>query len=238
MITATSGASFRKEPSLSSASAITHSPEPAAALAAAPPGPAAGSSPPRKKVGSAPVSRSAWIAIAVVVVLPWVPATARSLPRSASSASSSPRWRTRCPRSRARASSGLSSPIAVETMTSASSGTRAASWPIAGSIPSARRRSMYEDSARSDPVTSAPRSRQTSASPLIPAPPIAMKWRRRPERPVLTAPKLRRELRPAPGRRSAQPRRGRRAGPMPRSSSAAAPRCRGSRRPRRGGGRA
>src|SRR4051794_22667456 len=47
-------------------------------------------------------------------------------------------------------------------------------------MPAARRRSMYEDSARSEPLTSAPSCRQTSASPLIPAPPIAMKWSLRP----------------------------------------------------------
>jgi hypothetical protein len=35
---------------------------------------------------------------------------------------------------------------------------------------------MYEDSALSLPVTAAPRRWQTSASPLIPAPPMAMKW--------------------------------------------------------------
>src|SRR5215213_6164185 len=47
-------------------------------------------------------------------------------------------------------------------------------------MPAARSRSMYEDSARSEPVTSAPSCRQTSARPLMPAPPIAMKWSLRP----------------------------------------------------------
>ena len=71
-----------------------------------------GSSPPRKKPGSAPSARSAWTSIPAVVVLPWVPATAIRRRSAQSSASSSPRWITRWPRSRARASSGLSSAIA------------------------------------------------------------------------------------------------------------------------------
>ena len=74
-------------------------------------------------------------AIAVVVVLPWVPATAISRFSAQSSASSAPRWSTAAPRSRASASSGFSSPIAVETTTSAPSGRLAASWPTSGSSP-------------------------------------------------------------------------------------------------------
>ena len=103
---------------------------------------APGSSPPMKKAGSAPLARSAQAAIAAVVVFPWVPATASNRFSAQSSARSSPRWRTRRPRSRASASSGLSSAIAVETMTSAPSGRFAASWPTAGSRPAPRRRSM------------------------------------------------------------------------------------------------
>ena len=97
-----------------------------------------------------------------------------------------------------------------KTTTSAPSGTWLASWPMDGSMPDARNRSVYEDSARSEPVTSAPRSRQTSASPLIPAPPIAMKWRRRP----CIGPESSGEagltfgLPPAPRRRCARRRRG------------------------------
>ena len=95
-----------------------------------------------KKAGSAPIARSAQTTIAVVVVLPWVPATAISRFSAQSSASSSPRWITAAPRSRASASSGLSSPIAVETTTSAPSGRLAASWPTRGSSPARRRRSI------------------------------------------------------------------------------------------------
>ena len=70
--------------------------------------------------------------MAVVVVLPCVPAIASRRRCEQSSASSSPRWITVWPRSRARASSGLSSGTAVETTTSASGGTWSASWPSCG----------------------------------------------------------------------------------------------------------
>src|SRR5947207_15716154 len=70
--------------------------------------------------------------------------------------------------------------MAVETTTSAPAGTFAASWPTTGSIPASRRRAVYDDSLRSEPVTSAPSARATSASPLMPAPPMPTKCRRRP----------------------------------------------------------
>ncbi len=77
---------------------------------------------------------------------------------------------------RAAASSGLSSAIAVETTSSAPEGTLSASWPIAGSIPCRRSRETYEEGDRSDPLTSAPSACDTSARPLIPAPPMPTKW--------------------------------------------------------------
>ena len=73
-----------------------------------------------------------------VVVLPWVPVTAIVGRSRVSSPSSSARCSSRRPRSRAAARSGLSGGIAVETTTSAPSGTLAASWPIDGSMPAAR----------------------------------------------------------------------------------------------------
>jgi hypothetical protein len=76
-----------------------------------------------------------------VVVLPCVPATATQRFRAATSASSSPRWRIRAFAARAFASSALSSPIAVDTTTSAPAGRFAASCPIAGSIAAALSRS-------------------------------------------------------------------------------------------------
>ena len=77
-----------------------------------------------------------------VVVLPCVPATAIARFSEATWPSSVPRWITSRPASRAAASSGLSAGMAVETTSSAPSGTLAASWPMAGSIPAARRRAV------------------------------------------------------------------------------------------------
>ena len=76
------------------------------------------------------------------MVFPCVPPTAIVRFIRESSPSRSPRWSTRAPAARAAASSGLSSGIAVETTTSAPSGTFAASWPMTGSIPAARRRAQ------------------------------------------------------------------------------------------------
>ena len=131
--TATSRASFRNERSDSSASSTTQSPVPQPAFV-----PAERSSPPIRKPGSRPHSSSTWAAIDAVVVLPWVPEIAIARLSRETSPRRSPRWRSRP----AALSSGLSSGIAVETTTSAPSGTFAASWPITGSMPAWRRRSQ------------------------------------------------------------------------------------------------
>ena len=73
-----------------------------------------------------------------VVVFPCVPVTAIVGRRRVSSPSRSARCSSRSPRSRAAARSGFSGGIALETTTSAPSGTFAAAWPTAGSIPAAR----------------------------------------------------------------------------------------------------
>ena len=127
--TATSRASFRKERSDSSASRTAHSPPPHAALV-----PSARSSPPIRKAGSRPASASASAVIEAVVVFPWVPATAIDRLSLLTSPSRSPRWRIRAPAARALRSSGLSSPIAVDTTTSASCG-GGSSCPARGSMP-------------------------------------------------------------------------------------------------------
>ena len=118
-------------------------------------------------------------AIAVVVVLPWVPATAISRFSAQSSASSSPRWIGSTPRSRASASSGLSSPIAVETTTSAPSGRLAASWPTRR-LEARRAQPLHIRGVGAVAAgrPSAPSRAQTSARPLIPAPPMPMKCSR------------------------------------------------------------
>ena len=70
--------------------------------------------------GSSPQCCSATVSIDVVEVLPWVPATAATRRPTVSAASAWARCTTSSPRSRAAASSGLVSRIAVETTTVAS----------------------------------------------------------------------------------------------------------------------
>ena len=73
--------------------------------------------PPITYDGSNPHSVSTWEIIAVVVVLPWVPATAIPRRPSISEPSAALRCSTVSPRSRASASSGLSSRIADDATT-------------------------------------------------------------------------------------------------------------------------
>ena len=126
--------------------------------------------------GSRPTSRSAVAIIADVVVFPWAPATAtKSRPRAAR-ARACDRWRTFCERSRAAASSGLPSRMAEETTRTASAGTCRASCPIDTEIPSAAKRRVVWDSFESDPETAAPEAASSSATTLMPAPPIPTRW--------------------------------------------------------------
>ncbi len=141
--TATSGRSSRKLASLSSASATTHSPSPQPALAArrrrararAPrrrrrrPGRRRSPAAPRRPSPSSSSCRGCRRPRS---------AASRRRARRAARRGGSARRRARGP----RASSGLSSAIAVETTTSAPSGRLAASWPTAGSSPAARSRSI------------------------------------------------------------------------------------------------
>jgi len=77
---------------------------------------------------------------------------------------------------RATASSGFDSRMAEETTTVASGGTLAASWPTATARPSSARRRVTWDALASEPDTRAPSSASSSATTLMPAPPIPMKW--------------------------------------------------------------
>ncbi len=173
MSTATLGASFSSERSDSSASTTSHSPAPQPAL-----DPVDRTSPPTRYAGSSPQPRSAWTTMLDVVVLPCVPVTAIVGRSRVISPSRSARCSSRSPRSRAATRSGFSGGIALETTTSAPSGTFAASCPSLTLIPASRR--YGESAARSEPLTSAPSARATSARPLIPAPPMPTKCRRRP----------------------------------------------------------
>ena len=114
----------RKEPSDSSASATKISPLPRWALV-----PELFIIPPIAKEGSRPALWSATVSIAVVVVFPWVPATATDLFPCITSASASARGIISAPRSFAANNSGLSDEIAEETTITSAPTWFASLWP-------------------------------------------------------------------------------------------------------------
>ena len=169
--TATVGESFRKVPSLSSASATRNSPCPSFALE-----PRLFSLPPTTAVGSHPAVASTVATIEVVVVLPCVPAMAIPYFIRISSASISARGITGIFRRCASRTSGLSGRTAEEvTTTCPSAGTFSAAWPRRIVAPSAARRSVVSERRRSDPDTRYPRFSRSSAIPLMPMPPMPTK---------------------------------------------------------------
>ena len=109
--------------------------------------------PPLITVGSiCAVSNSAPI-IEVVVVLPWVPATAIAHLRRISSPSISARRTTGTRRARAARISGLSGLIAEETTTTSAAPMFSALCPTMTGMPSAVRRAVLPPSLRSLPCT-------------------------------------------------------------------------------------
>ena len=120
--TAIAGCSSKNEPSDSSLSVMNQFPPPARALL-----PVSTRTPPTATVGSSPPRSKMVASIAVVVVLPCVPATAISRWPWVSRANICPRVTTSSRRSTAAASSGFSVPIADETTTTSAPPTFAAS---------------------------------------------------------------------------------------------------------------
>ena len=176
MTTAIDGAYFRKEPSDSSASATNQassSVRPSRALV-----PRAAMRAPTAKDGSAPAASSITAIIELVVVLPWVPATAivRWTPMAAARASE--RCRTRSPRARAAASSGLDSRMAVEITTVSACSMFSAAWGTKTRAPFSRSASSTGPSLASEPDTLSPCSSSSSATADIPVPPMPMKCTR------------------------------------------------------------
>ncbi len=106
------------------------------------------------KVGSAPPSASTLAMRLVVVVLPWVPATAMPTRKRMSSASISARGTTGMRARRAAFTSGLDSSTAEDTTTTSAPATWAASWPRWMRAPRPARRRVTAFSPRSEPVTS------------------------------------------------------------------------------------
>ena len=113
MIIAPLGLYAKNDPSDSSASAMKTDPLPLCALV-----PAVLIVPPIANDGSSPADCNATVSIAVVVVLPCVPATAIEVKPDISQASAWARAVTCMPRSLAATNSGLFSKIAEETITS------------------------------------------------------------------------------------------------------------------------
>src|SRR5439155_3859072 len=107
--------------------------------------------------------------MALVVVLPWAPATTIESRKDTSSASSS-----------ARLFPGTRSANAVDTNASQPSGGCGASSEISTSIPASW--SMYGVRVRSQPRTSAPQARASTAYALMPAPPMPAIQSLRPSR--------------------------------------------------------
>ena len=89
----------------------------------------------------------------VVVVFPWVPATATPYFIRISSASISARWITGINRWRAAASSALSGATAEERTTTSAPPMFSARWPMTTGIPSDVRRRVFSDSLLSEPLT-------------------------------------------------------------------------------------
>lgn len=190
----------------------------------------------------------------LVVVLPFAPATARPRRPCMSMARPCERWRTRSPRRRTSTSSGFNSLIALETTTTAPSGTSAtfaAAYPTAIRAPWARRSSSTGSSTLSDPLSCTPSARKSLATPDIPEPPTAImctcgtsaRLGRDSEKSNLSFTPLPMLMPPSTSRR--RPRRGRRAcprhrrgpdrrlrGALPRGAPRHARAARGSRRSR------
>ncbi len=231
--TAISGSSSRKLASLSSASATTHSPSPQPALAAAPLAqPRHLAADEEGGVGAdrpqRPDRHRGGRRLAVGAGDRDQPLLRAELGQQGAAVDGA-RPRARGP----RPAPGCSASIAVETTTSASAGRLAASWPTAGSQPGLAQALHVRGVGAVAAGDRRAEAGQTSARPLIPAPPMPMKCRRR-CRPRGVSAAL---IRPPPGprRRSGARRRAsaeRRAAARPSPPAAAGRRA--ARRPRLG----
>ena len=147
--TSNTGASFKNEPSDSSASATRKSPSPNLALEP----PRQSTLPPITIVGSRPASANSQPTIEVVVVLPWLPAMAMpNLLSRISSASISALGMTGICASTAARISGLFGGIAEEITTTSASFTHAPSWPMWTVPPSLVNRRVISVFCISDPL--------------------------------------------------------------------------------------
>ena len=131
--------------------------------------------PPLTKVGAASSSCRAVTSMPVDVVLPCAPAIETSRRPPMSQCSACERWMTGIPRSFAVTNSGFSGQMAPVWITVSASPRFAASCPTCTRAPRAASSRSAWLSARSDPETRMPRSRNMRASPDMPEPPMPMK---------------------------------------------------------------
>ena len=123
-----------------------------------------------------PPASSSAATIEVVVVLPWVPATATFDFSRISSASISARRTTGRFLARAASSSGLPGLIAEEITTTCAPARFSAFWPMKTFAPLPFSRSVIGLALASEPCTVKPWFRSTSAIPDMPMPPMPTKW--------------------------------------------------------------
>ena len=110
--------------------------------------------PPLMTVGSIPPATRSSATSVVVVVLPWVPATAMLDLSRMSSASISARRTTGRPRRRASSSSALPGLMAEEMTTTSAFSRLSADWPRKMRAPIPASRSVMGEDLRSEPCTS------------------------------------------------------------------------------------
>ncbi len=132
--------------------------------------------PPFTTVGSKSPASSRAATMVVVVVLPWVPATATLYLSRISSASISARRTTGMPCARAASSSGLPGLMAEEITTTSAPSMFSARWPSKIVAPMPASRSVILLALRSEPCTEYPWFSSTSAMPDMPMPPMPTKW--------------------------------------------------------------
>ena len=122
-----------------------------------------------------------WVAMEVVVVLPWVPEKHTAFAYFCMMAPQAcARSYTGMPRAMAPEISGFSSWMAAVRITRSQSLRFSAEWPMATSMPSERRCRTVSLSDISEPCTVSPMPRSTSARGHMETPPMPTRWTRLP----------------------------------------------------------
>ena len=131
---------------------------------------------PHMSEGSSPPARRAVQVSAVVVLFPWVPATATTRFPVARCRQASSRFHAGMRFARAAATSGLVSPYALERITTSAPSIFAGSKLVATATPSAASAAASGQLPWSEPLTSSPRASRRRAIADMPMPPIPTTW--------------------------------------------------------------